>query len=190
VLGAVCRRWGKPLRLIAGVVALVLTLEAGRWLILMSGRGLSHIPFTWPQALPLGCAGGLAFSRTAFRTTALSFWLLPGAAGVLIFTFLPTASGTTHVALLSLLSLCCTVVVLNAADGPGWFRGTLSAAPLVWLGRRSYGLYLWHVPILEAARHFEPDLGILSSLVAIAISVGVTELSYRVVEQPFLRLKR
>jgi peptidoglycan/LPS O-acetylase OafA/YrhL len=190
ILAAFCRRWGGVLRLLGAAIALVLVLEAGRWAIVASGRTLSHIPFTWLQALLLGCAGGLAFSRMRLPTRSLASCLLPGIAGILLVTFLPTPSGAAHAALLTVLSASCAAVVLSAAEGPAWFHRTLSADSLVWLGRRSYGLYLWHVPILEVARHFDPELGLATAAVAIAISIGVTEVSYRFVEKPFLRLKR
>jgi peptidoglycan/LPS O-acetylase OafA/YrhL len=60
----------------------------------------------------------------------------------------------------------------------------LGAAPLVWIGRRSYGIYLWQTPIL----------GLLGGwalgppwAVALALTLAAAAASYRWVEQPFLR---
>ena len=65
----------------------------------------------------------------------------------------------------------------------------LSVRPLVWLGRRSYGFYLWHVPVIYLlAAHTHSRL--VEGVVALTLSLIATALSWRLVETPFLRLKR
>jgi peptidoglycan/LPS O-acetylase OafA/YrhL len=64
----------------------------------------------------------------------------------------------------------------------------LAFPPLVWIGRLSYGLYLWHFPIMEKAGAWTA-LGRLRMPVAFLLTFGVATLSFYLVEQPFLRLK-
>ena len=69
------------------------------------------------------------------------------------------------------------------------FSRALSARPVVWLGERSYGFYLWHYPVLlSLSLHVssQPVVG----LAGLAIVLAATELSWRFVELPFLRRKR
>jgi peptidoglycan/LPS O-acetylase OafA/YrhL len=69
----------------------------------------------------------------------------------------------------------------------GYMSVILSSSSLRWLGRRSYGLYLWHWPMYELARLIP-----LRSLVApsaIVVSISIAALSYRYIEEPFLRIK-
>ena len=69
-------------------------------------------------------------------------------------------------------------------------RRLLESRPLVFTGRISYGLYIWHVPVYLAI-----SLSFLQhrSLIAgghIAIAFAVAIASYRWIETPFLRMKR
>ena len=80
-----------------------------------------------------------------------------------------------------------TVAFLFAATQPtGSLPRWLSQPPLVWLGKRSYALYLWHWPIYVLLRpEFElPDHPLLQSAVRLVLTGIAAELSYRYVEQP------
>ncbi|HEY4280976.1 MAG TPA: acyltransferase family protein [Conexibacter sp.] len=62
-------------------------------------------------------------------------------------------------------------------------------APLVWIGRRSYGIYLWHWPVMAMTR---PDLDVRASTwvlvpLQIALTLVLAALSYRYVEMPVRR---
>lgn len=67
---------------------------------------------------------------------------------------------------------------------------SLAFRPLAALGIASYSLYLWHFPLVEALWP-HPARSLLALLaVAGTVSVVVALVSYRVVEVPFLRLRR
>jgi peptidoglycan/LPS O-acetylase OafA/YrhL len=104
----------------------------------------------------------------------------------------------------ALLASGLIVTSLVAGTTPGGLGRILASRLAVHIGRRSYGLYLWHYVILSfvAALH-APHTGALPSsggsnhiisagvLVAeVALSFVVAELSYRFIEVPALRLKR
>ena len=82
--------------------------------------------------------------------------------------------------LVSILSLVAIMVAVHpAAVG---MRRILSWTPLVEVGRRSYGLYLWSWPIFVI---FDATDGSVSRFVlAMTVTVFVTEASYRWLETP------
>jgi peptidoglycan/LPS O-acetylase OafA/YrhL len=55
-----------------------------------------------------------------------------------------------------------------------------------WLGRRSYAIYLWHLPLVRLFQLHRVEHGQLLALVA---TLAAAELSARFVEAPFLRMK-
>jgi peptidoglycan/LPS O-acetylase OafA/YrhL len=65
---------------------------------------------------------------------------------------------------------------------------TFRFAPAVWLGQRSYGFYLWHYPVLILLAR-EIDNAPLRGVLGLCVTLALTEVSWRYVEQPFLRLK-
>ena len=78
------------------------------------------------------------------------------------------------------------LVLVSAAADPAC-RG-LAWGPLPALGRRSYSLYLWHWPVLAFAMFWTMRAPTpLEALGLVALSLGLTELSYRFVEAPFRR---
>lgn len=66
----------------------------------------------------------------------------------------------------------------------------LGSTVLRYVGTRSYGLYLYHVPIVTALRLQGPDSMTAAWLIALPLTFLTAELSYRYVEQPFLRRRR
>jgi len=94
-----------------------------------------------------------------------------------------------------LLAVALTLLVIVAADRAGSRLPALLDAPLArWVGERSYGLYLWHWPVLVLLVAGFPDLDrgawqqtwLLGAL-ALGASVAVAALSYSLVETPFRR---
>lgn len=62
--------------------------------------------------------------------------------------------------------------------------------PLCALGRVSYGLYLWHLPVFfEVYRHCNSLPTALQILVGLGITALCTAASWRFIETPFLRRK-
>ena len=92
--------------------------------------------------------------------------------------------------------VAATVSIVAAGVGaPGVrdVRGTvgrvLGRAPLQWIGRRSYAIYLWHWPALTlAAARFGPLAG-WQRAASIGVAVVLAAISFRLVEDPVRRAR-
>jgi hypothetical protein len=82
-----------------------------------------------------------------------------------------------------------TVVIIAAVVHRGAVMGKLLGNPVFrWVGTRSYGLYLFHWPIYEIIRKSAgAALSVKQLLLAMAITLPITELSYRFIETPVRR---
>ncbi len=96
---------------------------------------------------------------------------------------------------LTIVALATAVIILQCLVAPiGWFRGLLGSRPMAFIGRMSYGLYLWHSPVgwVTDPRNFE-WVPIVSRpvqlIVRFALTFVVAGLSYFLLERPILRLK-
>lgn len=85
----------------------------------------------------------------------------------------------------ALLPTVGTALVI-AAGSQAWPNRTLLSHPvLVWFGLISFPLYLWHWPLLSFARIIESDTPTRPVRVAaVALSVVLAWLTYRVIERP------
>jgi hypothetical protein len=81
-------------------------------------------------------------------------------------------------------AFCFTVLIAAVAHPRLGIGQALGVGPLRWIGERSYGIYLWHWPIilLVAGVNARPSPGVVVGEAAIVVAAAA--LSYRYVEQP------
>jgi peptidoglycan/LPS O-acetylase OafA/YrhL len=110
---------------------------------------------------------------------------------VVTFGFAHDSSPRLYQGGLTAFAIASAVLIGGMALAPGSPLGrALAVAPLVWLGRVSYGIYLWHWPVyryLHPARlglSWEP-----TQFVRIAVTLAAATISFYVVERPLLRLR-
>ena len=85
---------------------------------------------------------------------------------------------------LTLLSFA-TAAVVAATACPGSVVGrALSWRPLRWLGVRSYGIYLWHYPVIVLTSPANSTEDLPRAAAQVAASIGLAALSWRFVEEP------
>lgn len=156
---------------------------------------------------------GVDPSRVYYGTDSRAQALLVGA--VLAFALDRGAADSRPRAVSTLGLLACLAFFVTATDSAAWmYRGgylalaiasacaivaavqgdaswtsvrLLSARPLVWIGARSYGLYLWHWPLfvlLDGERLGLEAGGWLLTMIRFAATFAVAAVSYRWIEAP------
>ncbi len=191
------RRWVLYLLALAIVI-----IPLHRKMLVMHGANVLRLYYasdTRADTLLIGCLVGLLASWNLLppnRRLEICIKSLAAVAAVFLGYMVSTAS--PKVAMLYLyggytlvaLSMGLILVVLVAWP-PKVALSVLRFTPLVWIGRISYGLYLWHWPV----RLFVyPKNGLPASfgqlLIVVVLSLSLTTLSYYFVEKPFLRWKK
>src|SRR5215831_8803880 len=78
-----------------------------------------------------------------------------------------------------------TAMVVGAAASPASRLGVvLGWRPLRWVGVRSYGIYLWHYPIIVLTTPADGRESVVREVLQVAAAIGVAALSWRFVEEP------
>jgi peptidoglycan/LPS O-acetylase OafA/YrhL len=87
--------------------------------------------------------------------------------------------------------VAATLLVLGLVTSttPVWAQRLLESRVMVYLGRISYGIYLWHILVMNAV-WFLTDSPLIVAPITLAGAIGIAALSFRFVELPFLRQKR
>ena len=93
---------------------------------------------------------------------------------------------TMNLGYAALLPVVATAVII-AASGSGHLNepaAYLSMRPMVWVGQRSYGIYLWHWPMLVLIDAKFGPLSAPARVAVLAASVGAAALSFNYLENP------
>jgi peptidoglycan/LPS O-acetylase OafA/YrhL len=190
------RRWLAGLTLLGVVVPAVLRNCLPSGAIPAKAR-LYYCTDTRLDALSLGCLLALVASwglgpssERGRRLLRVAAWV---AAVVLLGHGLRATMFGAYMFRAGFTLVALSAVVLLAAllwEAPPLLRRLLEVRPLGWLGRISYGTYLWNMPlifvVLRVAQRC-PDWLQITLLVAAPIAAGAV--SFFCLERPFLRLK-
>ncbi len=143
----------------------------------------SALAFVW-SARQSEARSGL---RATARMSALTLLGLAGLAALAGFTFL--ADGTTpflYQGGFALVGMATAALIVAATHERSPLTRALGTPLLRWAGLRSYGIYLWHWPVMALTRPGVdiPLDGVALFSLQIAITIALAEGSYRWVEQP------
>jgi peptidoglycan/LPS O-acetylase OafA/YrhL len=145
----------------------------------------------------LVAAAGLYFLHVGLFgvPSGLAGWQLP-LIGQATTPFENAFTEVTHILLLAIFALCL-MLPLVLGETRGQTYRLLTSPTLVGLGAISYGMYLYHVPVLGQIENYahvnqidflgHPVIGTIGC--ALLFSIPIATLSYRYIELPFLSRK-
>jgi peptidoglycan/LPS O-acetylase OafA/YrhL len=141
-------------------------------------------PVLRPVGLLVGCA--LAIMSIQIFLPIIKRHLITGP--ILLASLLCVAVFEERVVVLApLAASLITAGMIVCLQAPGPLTAPLSMVPMRYIGKISYGLFLYHVPILTLGHKWIH--GPVGSAALIAFAFIAAALSYEFVEKPFLRLK-
>ena len=87
---------------------------------------------------------------------------------------------------IALLSLLAGALIITLADGRSPLARFFALRPLVWIGKLSYSIYLWHYPLLLLMnpRNFTGETPWFAYVGQALVILAVSAISYYVVETP------
>lgn len=152
---------------------------------------------TFGRAWELGAGALLAafmvlLPRLERLTLGLRFILAVVGLGAIVLSMIVFGPNTTFPGPWALLPVLGTLAVIMAGAGkPGlhYLRGIgiLTNPATRYLGRISFSLYLWHFPVIIIFQALMPHGGAPFYVLTIALTLGLSWLSYRYVEDPVRR---
>ena len=193
---AVLRRNAAPTSLAAWAAVLAIASWGARLALLGSGASLERMY----NGLDSHADGLMAGALLAAVWTGASRWweelpagarrALLAAAVALLGALIARADWTSPwMSGLGYVAVSLTVVLVLLALGsaqPSLLGRLLSIRALVWVGTISYGLYLWHFPVLRVLQDWEVG-GWPLVLAGFALTFVLAAASYHFVERPLLR---
>jgi peptidoglycan/LPS O-acetylase OafA/YrhL len=114
--------------------------------------------------------------------------LLPLAVLVVVATTLvPVSASVRGLAATALAAPMILLVMVDVDPGARWL---LTRPAMTYLGRISYGTYLWHWPVVLTLRELFDTGPVVIAVLTATVSTGLAALSFEVLEQPIRRSRR
>jgi peptidoglycan/LPS O-acetylase OafA/YrhL len=174
-------------------VTLSLCLVSLAWRAALAGMGARYLllgvgSVERADALLYGCASAIAL-RLGWRPRAWMLWIGIAAVAVSPIVFNHESYPTLVIGSAVVAIAAAAVVAGMDFVAPAWLRRCLSLRPIVLIGVLSYGIYLWHGPLMRIVQNFAHESPGYRAI-AVLIAVLLAGLSHRFVEVPIRSLVR
>ena len=200
--------WARPSRRLGIVAAGMAVAIVGRAALaaLLQRQAITPLLFQYGTVTQLdtllaGVLLALVRERrpSALSARAIHFWEIAAWFGLVAILLRPgLAKGTVPHMTFDFAAIWAVgmAIVAVAASDKSWTSHVFAYGRLVWLGRISYGLYMYHeIAFWMHRAAFDwlgwfPNKEALAPFASLALTVALASASYRWLERPFLRWKR
>jgi len=127
--------------------------------------------------------------RTGLIAAGVGLWL-----GIVYFIDVHRVVTEIHLYRIPLATVGAALIFFGVLRPQNEPAGWLSSPWLVYLGRISYGLYIWHYLMVYLIEYSMTQSGIpvhrpVITILSLIATINIAAISYKFIEQPFLRLK-
>lgn len=189
VLAIIARKVGKlPLRTITAAVLAVMFVVSYWWSITSTPGGATVAYFsTWTRVweIAVGCLLAVYLPQILRIPRAIGSWLMVGGVALIIASCFIIQGDTPFPGWIAILPVtgASAVVTGGSVAANSAMDRVLQLAPLQALGRYSYGMYLWHWPMLQIGpgvigrpfTQFEKVLVLILATITAAITYHLIE---------------
>ena len=180
---------GRSGRRFASAATIVALVASYAWATSLAARDATSAFYLIGSRLWELAAGVLLFQRSpaVARWPARLRSALAWCGALLLAFALATSEPARFPAPHPLLAVVATIALLAGlhANGRALLARALGAAPMAWIGRASYSLYLWHWPVFVLLRWTVGLETPLQLALGLAATFGLAWVSMRYIEQPF-----
>lgn len=175
------------------LVFLVALVGVHRFALASNGATVERMYYatdTRADGLLIGCIVGLLLSWGLVRSAPKILASIGAALLALLVLFVPGDAALYYFGGFTVVALSVGAIIARLMFSPSRLALALLRHPvLVWIGKVSYGLYLWHWTVIDFTfpEHGRPS--IVQFVSAVALSFAFTALSFYLIEKRFLALK-
>ncbi|MFC7361667.1 acyltransferase family protein [Nocardioides astragali] len=172
-------RWLVPL-----LATLISFAIIGRYLSWDGGAGILVVSFATHlrmDGLLVGCLLAVYLHRRGTNRVPTA---VPVVTTIALVLLMFVGIRSAFLVVVTVVPILTALMLLAATSGGAVW---LAARPLQLLGQRSYGIYLWHYPIFALAAAADTKFGAAVWAGALSLTALIAHLSWRCVEEPFLK---
>ena len=107
---------------------------------------------------------------------------------VIAMVFLPDTSIFLYRGGMFLAALLSAIILAAIVQPKGLLSQVLSFPVLTWLGSRSFGVYLWHYPLIQLFRAADNGAAWWRIVLVVLLSLLLAELTHQLIEKPIARM--
>ena len=190
-------KWGRTRFLYALLTVWILAVLARLAFVLLDAVGPIWVtPFLRPESTLVG----IALSVGLFERAKAPVVIAVGAAAVIALGFAPRVGveGLASLYIYPIVAVACGALLWLGRYAP-WVSRALAVAPLRYLGKISYGLYVYHflaihfgwLAAVALGLRFVVAGGFFGTLgLSLIFCIAMSAVSYQLLERPFLKMKQ
>ena len=181
---------GISTRTLTGIVLAIMFVVSYWWSITSTQTEATVAYFsTWTRVweIAAGCLLAVFLPRILYIPRAVGIWLMAGGITLILLSCLIIEGDTPFPGWIAILPVggACAVITGGSVAADSWIDRILQLSPLQALGRYSYGMYLWHWPMLQIGPGvIGRPLTTSEKLFVLVLATGLAAITYHTIENP------